>query len=99
MIGAVNATGCENELAPALEPTVSSTAMNEAAPMLRPQKMTWSAHGQTRCELAALPRTAANSTLVSSPTKYVWLSAVKSPGPGPRDGAPRSEERSGGAER
>src|SRR5205814_1845594 len=86
MIGAVNATGWAKGPAPALEPTVSRTAMNEAAPTFSPQKITWSAQGQMRRALTAL-RMTAKRTFDRRPTKYVWLRAVNSPGPGPFDGS------------
>ena len=40
MIGATNETGWVNGFAPSPDPEMSSTAMNPATPMLRPQKMT-----------------------------------------------------------
>jgi len=70
MIGATNETGCVKGFAPSPEPTVSSTAMKAAAPRLRPQKITWSAHGQMRGRSAVVMRIAPNRTFVITPMKY-----------------------------
>ena len=56
MIGATKATGCVKAGFPSPDPTMSSTAMNAAAPTLRPQKMTSSAHGHTRARSGTLLR-------------------------------------------
>ena len=47
--------------------------MNDAAPRLRPQKMIWSAHGQTRDApwAAVAMRIMPNRTLVMTPMKNV----------------------------
>ena len=49
-----------------------------AAPMFKPQKMTWSAHGHVRG--APRPRSAPKRTLVMTPMNIVWSSAMKRPG-------------------
>jgi len=80
MIGAVYATGCENAAAPELEPTKTSTAVNDRTPTLRPQNTTWSAHGHTRGRSAVARRIAPNSVFVITPMKKVWSSEWMSPG-------------------